>query len=94
MNSSEKKELIHDLLYHSLIGKEVEIINSKNKRQVGIKGIIVYETANFFHIEKKAHIVKILKENIELRLIHKGKALNMDGRLLTGTVTYRIKKLR
>lgn len=94
MALSEKKQIEHDLLYKSLIGKEIEIIDSKNKKQIGLKGILVYESANMLILEVKGKIVKILKGNVVLKADYKGKALNMDGRLLLGTLINRLKKMR
>ena len=93
---SQKKRIEYDVLYTSLAQKEIEITDSKIKAQVGIKGVIVYETASFFHlrIEKEEKIVKIFKKNIYFDVTLDGKALNIDGRLLLLTVLPRIKKIK
>ena len=94
MKLSSKKKIEYDILYKSLIGKEIEITDSKNKNQIGIKGKILQETANFFVIDQKGSIIRIHKENITFKLIHKEKALYIDGRLLLSTLTQRIKKIK
>ena len=59
---SQKKQLEYEVLYISLVGKTIEITKSKIKSQIGIIGIIVYESANFFHLKlsKYLRIIYIL----------------------------------
>jgi len=90
----DKKEVINEIQYTTLIGKDIEITKSKNEIQVGIKGKIVNETANFFEILQKPSTIKILKQNITFKLMHKSKALYIDGRFLIGNITHRIKKIK
>jgi len=45
---SAKKQIELDLIYKPLIGKELEIVSSTNKNQIGLKGMILLETANLF----------------------------------------------
>ncbi|MDA3854856.1 MAG: ribonuclease P protein subunit [Candidatus Woesearchaeota archaeon] len=47
----EKKQVEFDVLCLSLVGKEIEIVDSKNKLQIGFKGVLVLESANLFYIE-------------------------------------------
>lgn len=94
MKLTSKKQLEFDLLYNSLIGNDIEIIDSKNKNQVGMKGTILDETANFLILSNSGSTIKILKQNVSFKLVVKGKALYMDGRLLYSTLTQRIKKLK
>lgn len=93
---SQKKQIEYEVLYKSLVGKQIKITSSKIKTQIGLNGTIVYETANFFHIkmEKELKIVKIFKNNVFFDIIIDGKALNIDGRLLLLTVLPRIKKIK
>lgn len=92
---SEKKQLAYELLYLSLVGKQLRIIDSKISQQIGLKGTLIYESANFFHIlTKKGQIKRIFKENVTLQMQHCGKTLNMDGRLLLSTLQTRIKKMK
>jgi RNase P/RNase MRP subunit p29 len=91
---SSKQEVEYEVLYKSLIGKDIEIINSSNKNQIGIKGKIIHETANFYVLSKNASNTRILKRNIEFKAFVKGKPLYIDGRLLFNTLTNRIKKIK
>lgn len=91
---SEKKRTEFDLLYKSLIGKEIEILFSKNKNQIGLKGIIVYESANCLYLEIGGKTRRILKDGLKLRFEFEGKALNMDANLLFSTIINRIKKIK
>lgn len=94
MNQISKKDFIEEISYKSLIGKEIKVLNSKVKNQVDLEGKIVYETAKFFHIQKNTSIIKIFKQNVQLEIFIKGKPLKVDGRLLLGTLTQRIKKIK
>lgn len=93
---SQKKQIEYGVLYKSLIGKEITITFSKIKTQIGLKGTIIYESANFLHVkvEKELKTVKIFKNNVFFDITIDGKALNMDARLLFSTVLHRIKKIK
>lgn len=92
--SISKKDIKDQILYTSLVGKEIEILDSKNKNQIGLKGIIVYETAKFFHVSQNGSIKRIYKPNIQFKVFLKGKPLKVEGCLLFSSVVYRIKKMR
>lgn len=95
MKLSSKKELEFEVLLKSLVGKKIEILSSKIKSQEGLKGTIIYESANFFHIKPETgDIVKIMKKNIKFKTTVEGKPLYIDGRLLFSTVLSRIKKIK
>ncbi|MCA9495486.1 MAG: ribonuclease P protein subunit [Nanoarchaeota archaeon] len=94
MKLSAKKQLEFDLTCQSLIGKNIEIIDSKNKNQIAMKGRIIYESAKLLYLEYGGSIKRILKSNVAIKFEHEGKALNMDGRLLFSTIINRIKKIK
>lgn len=91
---SSRKEVPDEFLYKSLVGAEVKIVESSNKKHVGIQGTIVHETASFFHILQNGSIKRIFKEIATFELVNNPKALYIDGRLLSSTITHRIKKMR
>jgi ribonuclease P protein subunit POP4 len=51
-----------NLIKHELIGLEVEVADSTNKFQVGVKGLVVDETKNTLIIETKRGMKKIQKK--------------------------------
>ena len=55
-----------------LIGKSIEITDSKNKNDVGIKGHIIDETKNMIII-KNQKIHKLFKKNIKYKIVNEGK---------------------
>jgi len=57
-----------------LIGSTIEIIGSKNKTLVGLKGIVVDETKNMIIINNKG-TKKILKSHITFKV---------DGKIIEG----------
>jgi len=51
-----------NLIKHELIGLEVEIADSTNKFQIGLKGLVVDETKNTLIIETEKCMKKIQKK--------------------------------
>ena len=94
MKLSDRKRTEYDILLISMIGKEIEVIESNNKNLIGVKGTLVYESANLFYIETKSGIKKILKSQVTIKTEFEGKPLKIDGRLLLSTVLSRIKKTK
>jgi ribonuclease P protein subunit POP4 len=54
---------------HELVGREIEIISSKNKSHEGMKGKIVDETKMTIKIQQKKEIKTLLKSNITFKLL-------------------------
>lgn len=94
MSISAKKREEYDQIYLSHIGSNVEIIDSKNKNQIGISGMLVHETAKTLILEVEGELKRFLKSSVELKIDKNGKALKMDGRSLFYTLKSRIKKLK
>ncbi len=92
---SAKKQIELDLIYKPLIGKELEIVSSTNKNQIGLKGMILLETANLFHIEVAKNVVKkIFKKDIVILTEYDGLKVKIDCRLLANGLVARLKKLK
>lgn len=95
MDKKDKSKIKNDILFLTLIGKEIEIVNSKIISQIGVCGTIINETNNFIEILLKNGEIKSLKKSIIVfQIILKGQPLNIDGDLLLNTLTQRIKKLK
>ncbi|MFH1396526.1 MAG: ribonuclease P protein subunit [archaeon] len=58
-----------------LIGKEIKIINSKNKTYLGLEGKIVDETRNTIQIETKTGIKTVLKSAIDFEIKDSGQKI-------------------
>jgi RNase P/RNase MRP subunit p29 len=93
-NLSFKKKVEFDVLFESLIGKEVEVIDSTNKNLIGVKGILIYESFNLFHINVNGVIKKILKNIVVLKVKFDDKYVKLNGEVLNGTLITRLKKLK
>ena len=93
-NSSFKKKVESDVLYKSLIGKEIEIADSSNKNLVGIKGILVYESSNMFYIDVFDEVKKVLKKEVVISFNYDSRCLVVDGKALCGSLVSRIKKMK
>ena len=51
----------------SLIGKDIEIISSKNKSLFGLKGRVIDETKNTIRIETRNKIKTIIKTQVKIK---------------------------
>ena len=69
-----------NLIRHELIGLAVEVADSTNKFQIGIKGIVVDETKNTLTIETEIGLKKIQKKGaIFIFKIPNGKKVKVNG---------------
>lgn len=57
-----------NLLYSTFIGLEAEIVNSSQRRLIGLKGTIVDETKNMIEIESGGKATKIPKNSSTFRI--------------------------
>jgi len=81
-----------NIIRHELIGLPVEIIESKNKFQIGIKGIVVDETKNLLIIESEREIKKIQKKGVKFMfIIPNGKKVTVNGEKIALRPEERIK---
>ncbi len=78
---------------HELIGLVVEIVRSKNKSLVGLKGKIIDETKNTITIEDDK-VRKIMKSHIIMKTKIEDKEYEINGKILVGRPEDRIKKVR
>ncbi len=84
-----------EIVRYELIGLKVEIVNSKNKSLIGIRGTIINETKNMLTIElDNKKIKKIIKDQATLNLKFKNHIVQVNGQLLVGRPEERIKKIR
>jgi len=74
------KDKIRDFLRDEFIGKKVEIVESKNKDLVGIKGKIVDETKNMFEIESKGKTKKVQKNICKFKFLPEN--IIIDGKII------------
>jgi ribonuclease P protein subunit POP4 len=82
-----------EIAKHELIGLEIEIVESKNKALIGIKGKITDETKNTITVEDGRER-KIMKSQIMMKTKIGNKEYEIDGRILVGRPEDRIKKQR
>jgi len=83
MKSLEKGELI---------GLNIEIINSNNKANIGIKGKLIDETRHMLIIKNKSGLKKVIKEQNIFAIKQEEKIETINGKKLVGTGEERIKK--
>ncbi|MBD3155058.1 MAG: ribonuclease P protein subunit [Candidatus Aenigmarchaeota archaeon] len=82
-----------NLVRHELIGLEVEIKESANPSQIGIKGKVMDETYSTLKIEVDKGEKIIVKENtVFIFTIPDGTKVQVDGNMIIGRPEDRIKK--
>ncbi len=72
-----------------LLGKQVEVIQSSNRYEVGLRGIVIDDTKNSIKLRTENGVKILLKKNITLMINEK----KIDGNLLIGKEEERIKRM-
>jgi len=80
-----------NLVKHELIGLEVEVADSTNKFQVGIKGLVVDETKNLLIIETENGIKKVQKKESEFMFTIPDGKVKVKGIIIAKRPEERIK---
>jgi ribonuclease P protein subunit POP4 len=81
-----------NLVRHELIGLPVEVADSTNKFQIGIKGMVVDETKNVLTIETDKGLKKIQKKgSVFIFKIPNGKKVKVNGNKIAARPEERIK---
>lgn len=93
---SNRKQVLQEILHQTLIGEEIEVLDSKIWSQIGLKGTIVAETTNYFVIlTKTKEEKKVFKSNIRFKIKLNGENLEVDGTALSkSNLISRIKKMK
>ncbi len=73
----------------TLLGKQVEVKQSSNRYEVGIKGIVIEDTKNTIKVKTENGVKVLLKNNIILMINNK----KINGNLLIGKEEERIKRM-
>lgn len=82
-----------NIVRHELIGLDVEVVESSNESQVGIKGKVVDETYNTVIIEAGAGEKKVIKKGaVFVFTLPDGKKVQVDGKIIISRPEDRIKK--
>ena len=82
-----------NLVRHELIGLKVRVVESLNKKNVGISGKVIDETRNVIVVEKaKGKEVKLAKEHNVFVFYLGGQKVRIEGKILVGRPEDRIKK--
>ena len=61
---------------YELVGEELEVVDSTNKADLGIKGKVVDETKATLKVEQGDKIKTLLKNNITFKLVRTGQIIN------------------
>ncbi len=83
-----------NLIYSTLIGLKVEIINSSQRHLIGLKGTVTDETKNLLVIETSEKEVKVPKVSSEFRFtLEDGEKVDVEGRKIAFRPHERPKKV-
>ena len=80
---------IKEVVKYELIGSNLEVIDSKNKSLIGIKGKIIDETKNMLVLDNEK---KLIKSQSTFKIKFKNKIIKIKGKLLVGRPEDRLKK--
>ncbi len=80
------------ILAHEWIGLEVEVVESPNPSEVGIKGVVVDETMNTLKIRTEKGLKIVAKRGRTFRVRFAGKVLRVRGDLIAFRPEDRIKR--
>ncbi len=68
------------LPFSTFIGLEVEVVNSSDRKRIGLKGAVVDETKNLLVIEKKGKEIKVPKASATFRFtLESGEKADVRG---------------
>ncbi len=83
-----------NLVYHELIGLEVEVLNHPDPSVIGVKGIIVWETKRTLIVSSRGKHLVILKTGglFRFKLPH-GELVELRGDHLMGTPIERARRI-
>ena len=70
----------------------MEVIDSKNKNLVGIKGTIIDETKNTLVIKDQDKTRTLLKDQVTLKIFKDNHEIKVNGDILIGRPEDRLKK--
>jgi len=80
------------ILAHEWIGLEVEVVDSPNPSEIGIRGIVVDETMRTLKIKTEKGLKTVAKKGRTFRVRFGGKVLRVKGDLIAFRPEDRIKK--
>ncbi|MBU0962705.1 MAG: ribonuclease P protein subunit [Nanoarchaeota archaeon] len=79
-------------LKYEFIGSYIEVIDSKNKSLIGLKGKIVDETRNIITIKTSKGEKKLIKNSMKFRLYLKNNTIEIEGKKIVCKPEDRLKK--
>ena len=74
---------------HELVGKEIEVVSSKNKQNLGLKGKVIDETKHTLKISHQGVNKTLLKGNVTFKI--KSLNLTIEGKTIIKRPEERIK---
>lgn len=69
-----------NIVIHELVGLDVEVIDSKDPIQVGLRGRVIRETKNLLYIQTEINIKQIVKSISVFKFLSGGRRFIVDGK--------------
>ena len=79
----------NDVVKYEFIGKKIEVIDSKNKNLIGVKGKVIDETKNMFVLDSGK---RIIKDQCTFDVTISKSKFRINGEVLVGRPEDRLKK--
>jgi|TARA_B100001971_G_C18257678_1_gene583653 ribonuclease P protein subunit POP4 len=80
---------VKNIVKYEFIGSDLEVIDSRNKSLIGLKGRVVDETQNMFILDDGK---KLIKSQSKFKIKMNKKTIEIKGSLLVGRPEDRLKK--
>ena len=68
-----------NIVLHELIGLYAEVIDCKDRSQIGIGGNVIDETKNLLYLRHDSKVNKVVKKISKFRFTHGGDSFVVDG---------------
>lgn len=87
------KHTAYNLIYHNLVGLNVEVNRSTDPTQIGVKGIVIEETKNMLIILTSGKVKKIPKRNCTFTFFIPNPVV-IEGEKIAYSPAERLKRMR
>src|SRR5271163_1379 len=69
-----------NIVLHELIGLDAEVIDCRDRSQIGIKGKVINETKNLLYLRSDAKTSKVVKKVSKFKFTHGNNSFVVDGK--------------
>ncbi len=82
--TKERFKLMHgynnkNIVLHELIGLDAEVIDSRDRSQIGIRGRVINETKNLLYLRHGSKVNRVVKKISKFKFTHGGDSFIVEG---------------